>query len=162
MFSLKISKSVEQGIYVVLMLALQKDHTPLKSQLLSQQLGVSDSYLKKILRKLVIAGLIDSSASKDGGFVLKRSVEEISLLDVGQAVEQLGTLQMPTRHLAAKLFPGRPSHIEHSEATAKAAFEKAATAFDQTLAAVPLSQLLEQNSYQNGVVDWASLAAVKD
>lgn len=159
---MKISKSFEQGIYVLLMLALQKDHTPLKSQLLSQRLGVSDSYLKKILRKLVIADLIDSSASKDGGFTLKRGVADISLLDVGEAVDQLGTVQMPTLHLATRLFPGSPSHIAHSEATATEAFTAAMTAFNQTLAAVPLSQLLETNSYQNGVVDWASLPISTD
>ncbi|WP_054759752.1 Rrf2 family transcriptional regulator [Secundilactobacillus collinoides] len=75
---MKISKSVEQGIYVTLMLALQKNHTPVKSLVLSQRLEVSDSYLKKILRKLVVADIINSNASKDGGYTLKRSVETIT------------------------------------------------------------------------------------
>lgn len=49
---MKINKSVEQAIYVLLILALQKDGEPLKSRILSAHLKVSDSYLKKILMKL--------------------------------------------------------------------------------------------------------------
>ena len=49
---MEINKSVEQAIYVLLILALQKDGEPLKSRVLSAHLKVSDSYLKKILMKL--------------------------------------------------------------------------------------------------------------
>lgn len=49
-----VNRCVEQGIYVVLILSLQKDHRPLLSKELSAILSVSDSYLKKILRKLVL------------------------------------------------------------------------------------------------------------
>ena len=44
---MKISKSLEQAIFVLLMLALQKDKTPVKSFILSKKLEISDSYLKK-------------------------------------------------------------------------------------------------------------------
>lgn len=64
---MKINKSVEQAIYVLLILALQKDGGPLKSRVLSAHLKVSDSYLKKILMKLKKGGLIVASASKKRG-----------------------------------------------------------------------------------------------
>ena len=51
-----VNRCVEQGIYVVLILSLQKDHRPLRSSELSDMLSVSDSYLKKVLRRLVLAG----------------------------------------------------------------------------------------------------------
>ncbi|URN96263.1 MAG: Rrf2 family transcriptional regulator [Candidatus Pristimantibacillus lignocellulolyticus] len=41
---------------------------------------VSDSYLKKILRQLVVAGLVTSSASKDGGYQLARSIKKSLLI----------------------------------------------------------------------------------
>nr|WEJ76209.1 hypothetical protein M8286_08715 [Streptococcus suis] len=44
---MKINKSVEQAVYVLIILALQEDHRPVKSHVLSQVLQVSDSYLKK-------------------------------------------------------------------------------------------------------------------
>ena len=53
-----INQCVEQGIFVVLILSLERDHHPLRSAELSSILSVSDSYLKKILRKLVLGGPI--------------------------------------------------------------------------------------------------------
>ena len=44
---MKISKSLEQAIFVLLMLALQKDKITVKSFILSKKLEISDSYLKK-------------------------------------------------------------------------------------------------------------------
>ena len=64
---MKLSKSIEQAIFVLLMLALQEGHKPVKSRVLSRLLNVSDSYLKKVLMKLSKAGLIDANASKRGG-----------------------------------------------------------------------------------------------
>lgn len=61
------------------MLGLQKDNQSVKSNVMSKILKVSDSYLKKILRKLVLADLVISSASKDGGFQLKKSLNQITL-----------------------------------------------------------------------------------
>lgn len=78
---------VAQSIYVVALLAKQQDNKPLKSHTISNILRVSDSYLKKIIRKLVVAGILSSSASRIGGLSLKRSPEDISLLDVYEAIE---------------------------------------------------------------------------
>ena len=82
-----VNRCVEQGIYVVLILSLEKDHRPLRSTELSTILSVSDSYLKKILRKLVLAGIIISNPGKDGGFQLSHSIENISVYDVYRALE---------------------------------------------------------------------------
>lgn len=151
---MKISKSIEQGIYVILMMAVQQEHTPLKSQLLSGRLEVSDSYLKKILRKLVTAGLIKSVASKDGGFVIDRPVTTITLYDVCAALDDLQTLSLPELHLAAKIFPGNAEHIRQSENIALDAFTAAHEAYSQSLKTVTLDRFLESGSYENGVVDW--------
>ncbi|MFC6260559.1 Rrf2 family transcriptional regulator [Levilactobacillus fujinensis] len=154
---MKISKSIEQGIYVILMMAVQTAHAPLKSQLLSQRLEVSDSYLKKILRKLVTAGLIESVASKDGGFIIHKSVADITLYDVCAALDDLDTLTLPTLHLAAKIFPGDAAHIQRSEDIAVDAFTTAHDAYAASLKQVPLSHFLEAGSYESGVVDWRQL-----
>ena len=66
---MKIRKSFEQAICILIILATQ--NLPVKSIDLSKRLGVSDSYLKKITRQLVVSGLIKSKASKLGGFVMK-------------------------------------------------------------------------------------------
>lgn len=55
--SVRINQSFEQGVVCLLMLSLQKDGRAVGSETLSELMGVSDSYLKKTLRKLVLAGL---------------------------------------------------------------------------------------------------------
>lgn len=70
---MKIKGSLEQAVCILLVIAHTKGHAPVKSYTLSERLGLSDSYLKKIMRQLVVAGLVDSEAGKKGGFVLKRA-----------------------------------------------------------------------------------------
>lgn len=100
---MKVNKSVEQAIYVLVILALQKDHAPVKSRVLSQILQVSDSYLKKILMVMKKNGLITSSASKHGGYQLARSIEDISIKDVFDALN-LSNEQLELSHLAQHIF----------------------------------------------------------
>lgn len=81
---------LEQAIYVIVILAKQKNRVPMKSRVLSDILGVSDSYLKKLLGKLVHAGILKSSASKTGGIYIEKALSDISFLDIFEAVEGEG------------------------------------------------------------------------
>lgn len=57
-----------QSLVVLVMLALQKGGLPVKSYLLSNRLEVSESYLKKTMRKLVVAGIVEAIEG-DGSFI---------------------------------------------------------------------------------------------
>lgn len=98
---MKIRRSFEQAICILLLIGI--NDTPMKSHELSQILGVSDSYLKKVTRQLVVSGLIVSKASKLGGFVLKKSFDEISLFDIFEAIEGKERF-IETTHLVDKVF----------------------------------------------------------
>lgn len=100
---MKMSHAVEQSLVVLVMLALQKDDLPVKSYLLSDRLEVSESYLKKTMRKLVVAGIVQAIASKEGGFRLARPISKITLLDVYQAIEGIGSFIHSTQ-LADRIF----------------------------------------------------------
>ncbi len=60
---------------------------PLLSHELAELTGVSPPYLKKVLRLLTKAELLRSRPGPGGGFLLARAPEQISLLDVVNAVE---------------------------------------------------------------------------
>ena len=77
---MRIRKSFEQAICILLLIGTSEG--PLKSHELSKKLDVSDSYLKKVTRQLVVAGLITSKASKLGGFILNKKMNDISFLDI--------------------------------------------------------------------------------
>lgn len=98
---MKIRQSFEQAICILLLIGAQEK--PMKSHELSEKLLVSDSYLKKITRQLVVSGLIQSMANKRGGFVLTKSLDSISLLDIFEAMEGKESFAKTT-HLVDKVF----------------------------------------------------------
>lgn len=149
---MKINKSVEQATYVLLILALQKKHTPLKSRVLSKTMSVSDSYLKKILMMLKHNELITASASKKGGYQLARPIDEISLKDVFYALE-LNYNQIEFNHLANNIFDDQ-DHVEESENKIINTLQAGLSSFYDELDELKLSDLLKDGAYQNGCIDW--------
>ena len=151
---MKVNKSIEQGIYVLLMLSLQKNHDPVKSYTLSQILDVSDSYLKKILRKLVVAGLIHSNASKDGGFTLARSLRNITVLDVYKALDN-DNIEQYKSDMARRIFEDE-EHIKSSEQKLLNVFQSGQDSYLSHLATLHLSELLKEEYIDTGYYDWQS------
>lgn len=149
---MKINRSVEHGVLVLLMLALQQNHEPVTSQVLAARMGVSDSYLKKTLRKLVVAGLVESSATRGGGFTLSRPIDHITLADAYIALDGEG-FSFRASPQAATLFPD-VEHAEQSIETITETFEAGYQAFLAQLSTRKLSDLLKDGAWQNGAVNW--------
>lgn len=150
---MKVNKSVEQAVFVLLMLALQKGHKPVKSRVLSQKLQVSDSYLKKILMTLKNNGLISSNISKHGGYQLARPIEQITLKDVFFALN-LNQDPYDRSHLSQTLFPTEQKHTQESEDKLYSVLDTAFDKFYAELATLKLSALLIKGNYERGVIDW--------
>lgn len=149
---MKVNKSVEQGIYVLCILALQKNHTSVKSQTLSSLLEVSDSYLKKLLAKMVKAGLVTSSANRSGGYQLARSVREITVYDVFSALDQDKDV-LELQHLSQYIFPDK-EHARKSEQLIEQTFEKGLQDLYDELRKLRISDLLKQEYLEEGYTDW--------
>lgn len=148
-----LPKNFETSVFVLLILATQQNHVPLKSARLSELLEVSDSSLKKTLRKLVVADLVISNASKDGGFTLKKAITTITLADVLLAVEDYQLLDYQPSQLTTRLFRN-PKHITQSESLIQTTLKNGETALITALDQLALAELLETNAFQTGVVDW--------
>lgn len=84
---MKIKSGVEQAVCILVILATQTGQQHVKSDTISARLRVSPSYLKKIMRKLVISKLITSVPGNSGGFALAKSPEAITMLDILEAIE---------------------------------------------------------------------------
>ncbi|WP_125604704.1 Rrf2 family transcriptional regulator [Lapidilactobacillus bayanensis] len=148
-----LPKNFETSVFVLLILATQKQHLPLKSTQLSNLLQVSDSSLKKTLRKLVVADLISSDAKRDGGFTLKKPITKITLANVLLAVEDEQLFDYESSTLATTLFP-HLQHVQQSEQLISQTLDQGAAAFTQALQKVTLDQLLETDTFQSGVINW--------
>ena len=150
-----VTKSAEQGVVALLMLAVQKGHTPVTGSELSCVMGVSESYLQKTMRKLVVGGLATSIRSRDGGFVLTRPIDQITLGDVCRALA--GEDPTFASSLARSVFTGCDG-IPASEHTVQDAFGEAQEAFLGALDRYPLSQLLKPGVWVEGTRDWPAIA----
>ncbi|WP_142828615.1 RrF2 family transcriptional regulator [Planococcus soli] len=89
---MQLTKGVEQALCIIVLLATQESSAPLASDEISKRLGVSPSYMKKIIRKLVVQGIAVSVSGNNGGVSLAKPAADITMLDVIEAME--GPIQM--------------------------------------------------------------------
>ena len=152
---MKMKSGVEQAICILIMLGTQIDQRPIKSAILSKRLSVSDSYLKKVMRSLVVSGLVDSESGKDGGFKLKLTPEEITMLHIYEAIEGTHSFVRPT-NLAEKVFL-RAEKIKDKKKEVLAVFFDAEQQFKARLQKYTLDSLLVEDSDRVDTVDWESI-----
>lgn len=81
-----LTTSVEYGIHCLLWLAASGD-TPLSSRELAELQGISPSFLAKIFPKLEKAGIVAASEGIRGGYRLARTPDQITVLEIVDAVE---------------------------------------------------------------------------
>ncbi|WP_030464367.1 Rrf2 family transcriptional regulator [Kitasatospora sp. NRRL B-11411] len=82
---MKLSGGVEWALHCCVVLTAADE--PVPAARLAALHDVSPSYLAKQLQALSRAGLVHSVQGKTGGYVLTRRAEEITVLDVVQAVD---------------------------------------------------------------------------
>ena len=84
---LRITNAADYAIRAMIHIAcLPEDSVALRADI-AQVNGIPSSFMAKILRSLVKAGLLRSTRGVNGGFTLARPTTEISLLDVVVAIE---------------------------------------------------------------------------
>lgn len=81
-----LSRTAEYALRAVSLLALRPPEAPLRACDLSRETDIPAHYLAKILRRLVVSGILTSQRGQGGGFVLARPPESVRFLDVLAAV----------------------------------------------------------------------------
>lgn len=89
---MKFSKATNYALHTMLMFVAASPIKPVGVQQLAEAQGVSPTYLSKILTKLVKAGMIESVSGANGGYRLPRNKDEITFLDIIQAIEGSASL----------------------------------------------------------------------
>lgn len=140
---MKLTKSFEQGVCIMAIIATQEENVPVSSRTLQARVGSSMTYMQKLLRKLVVAGLIKSAPGANGGFVLARSITNISVLDVVTALD--GEVDSyPSTGLFSAVFD-RPAATKTAHAADRAMhriFRAADSLWKQTLSEVTLDDIV--------------------
>lgn len=99
-----LSQTIEYALRAMSYLSSVGTGASVNSETIAANTKVPRGYLSKILRDLVVADLVLSQRGPNGGFSLARVPEQISMLDVVNAVDPI------KRTIACPL--GNPAHVK--------------------------------------------------
>lgn len=91
-----ISEAASLAFHSMVLLArhsTQSGEAYLNVKEIAQRTGASHAHLSKVLQRLAKAGLVRSSTGPHGGFALSKPTDQITLLDIYEAIE--GPIEMP-------------------------------------------------------------------
>lgn len=83
---LQISEASSLGLHAMACLASYEGQS-VTTKYLAEKLNGSSNHLSKIMQRLVKAGLVSSIRGPKGGFFLAADADDITLLDVYEAIE---------------------------------------------------------------------------
>ncbi|WP_121612430.1 RrF2 family transcriptional regulator [Mesobacillus foraminis] len=149
-----LTKGVEQAICIIVLLATQESNAPLASDEISRRLEVSPSYMKKIMRKLVVKKLVTSVPGTNGGISLAKDLEDINMLEVIEAME--GPIAIfPDSGLIRKAFENGP-HVQKGESLLRQVFRQADGLLIDYFSNITAADLLKESLGTNELplLDW--------
>jgi Rrf2 family protein len=83
----RISAKTDYAVRAAVELAAAADHWPVKAERIAEAQDIPVPFLENILGQLRQAGIVDSRRGPEGGFLLARAPEEISIADVIRAID---------------------------------------------------------------------------
>lgn len=129
---MKMSRTVAYAVQATIQLAQSTNEGPTPCSRLAAEGHMPERFLLQILRNLVTHGILQSTRGVDGGYTLERPPEEISLLEVIEAIDGPIAPSVPTNDG----LPNDSQQLLHS------ALEHVTSTAREQLAAIKLSQLM--------------------
>ncbi len=86
-----LSQTAQYALRVMAWLATVPEDEPMRVKDLSGATGIPSHYLSKVMRRLVLAGLLISQKGRGGGFLLSKAPVEIPYIDILIAVDAYST-----------------------------------------------------------------------
>lgn len=84
---LQLSQTTEYALRALAHLSVEGDGKPVRALDLAAATHVPSAYVSKVMRKLVVAGLVDGTKGHHGGFKLARPASGIRFIEVIRAVD---------------------------------------------------------------------------
>ena len=137
---MKLSRTVAYALQATLQLAQEASKVPIPCSRLAADGKMPERFLLQILRNLVARGILSSTRGVDGGYRLDRPAEEISLLEVIEAIDGPLTSSMPVSD----------GLTDESSRKLNATLEEVATSVRRQLDTVKLADLLPASSASSG------------
>src|ERR1700741_3110716 len=84
---MKLSRASSYALHAVAYMAQQKSDGPVPSHKIAQERGIPERFLLKVLKPLVSARVLLSIKGPNGGYRLARHPNEITMLEILEAVD---------------------------------------------------------------------------
>jgi Rrf2 family protein len=84
---MELTHTARYAIQALVLLATHQDGSVIASRDIGETHGISVRFLMKILRRLVNAGILYSVQGPGGGYRLKRTPRDVTLLEIVEAVD---------------------------------------------------------------------------
>ena len=130
-----LSKTAEYALRAVACLGAS-DGQPASADFLAQRTKVPRRYLHRVLQDLAAAGLVHSRSGPGGGYLLKSPADNLTILDIVNAVSPIERIQ--------RCPLGLKSHQQLCPLHAE--LDRAYAATEQAFAGVTIRELLESTS----------------
>ena len=130
---MKLSRTVAYAVQATLQLAQASSGDPIPCSQLASVGRMPERFLLQILRHLVTHGILHSTRGVDGGYSLERRPEEISLLNVIEAIDGPLSAVLPASDVA---------NMSACEARLYEALEQVTANVRRQLQAIKISDLL--------------------
>jgi len=105
---MKLSRTVAYAVQATLQLAEAPPGTPVPCSQLAANGHMPERFLLQILRQLVNHGILHSTRGVDGGYSLEQTPQEVSLLQIIEAIDGPVQATIPTENGA---FGGHESRL---------------------------------------------------
>lgn len=130
---MKLSRTVVYAVQATLQLAQADTNGPIPCSQIASDGNMPERFLLQILRHLVTNGIMQSTRGVDGGYSLDRRPEEISLLEVIEAIDGPLNAALPGRDGVE--LSGSDHRLQH-------ALDEVTSTMRERLAAIKISDLL--------------------
>ncbi len=84
---MKLTRAASYAVHALVFMAVQKHNRPIASHNIAHARGIPERFLLKVLKPLVSVRLLMSIKGPNGGYRLAKGANEISLLEVLEAVD---------------------------------------------------------------------------
>lgn len=135
---MRLTRAGEYGVRCMLYLASQEAGSIINRKIISQYMNIPDQFLGKVAQQLARAGLIDIVQGARGGYRLRTSPSQITLLAVVEAV--IGEIFLNDCLMSPTSCSRSPS------CSVNRIWEKTKNQMRETLRGVTFDQLLKDES----------------
>ncbi len=95
------SEAASLALHAMVLISKSKNHVNVNS--IASEMGASKNHLAKVLQQLVKHNFLKSVRGPSGGFILSKSPDKISILEIYEAIE--GKIDVPECPLDRQICP---------------------------------------------------------